>query len=74
MAGDGLMAAVGDVDGDGRPGLLIGAAGENDPQGAVWVIPGGTARPLHSSGVVFTTTGLGLSAEYGTLPGGDVLR
>jgi hypothetical protein len=74
-AGDsfGNTVGAGDVNRDGRPDLLIGAAGENDLQGAVWVVPGGTTRPLYSSGVMLTTTGLGLSAEYGTLLGGDML-
>lgn len=70
----GNTVGAGDVDGDGRPDLMIGAAGENDTQGAVWAIPGGTTRPLYSSGVMLTTAALGLPTQHdGTLLGGDML-
>ncbi|GAA2460167.1 hypothetical protein [Streptomyces macrosporus] len=74
-AGDffGNTVGAGDLDRDGRPELLVGAAGENDLQGAAWVIPGGTTRPLYSSGLMFTTSALGLPAQSGTRLGGDTL-
>lgn len=49
----------------------MGAAWENDA-GGVWVLPGGTNQPVHSSSVAFGTGHLGLPAVSGTLLGGGL--
>ncbi|WP_097868482.1 FG-GAP-like repeat-containing protein [Streptomyces sp. rh34] len=72
-AGDqfGATVSAGDLNRDGRPDLVVGAAWEND-QGAVWVLPGGASSPAYTSSASFGPAGLGLTAASGLLLGGDL--
>ncbi|MER6672238.1 VCBS repeat-containing protein [Streptomyces sp. NPDC000983] len=69
----GTTVSVGDVNKNGRPELFIGAAGENNDTGAVFVLPGGSARPTGTGARVYTGPSLGLSQTNGTLLGGNGL-
>ncbi|MFF0079876.1 FG-GAP-like repeat-containing protein [Streptomyces canus] len=71
-AGDyfGTTVSAGDVDKDGRPELFVGAAGENNTTGAVWVFPGGSTRPTATGSKMFTAGSVGLTQSSGTLLGG----
>ncbi|MFE2069088.1 FG-GAP-like repeat-containing protein [Streptomyces sp. NPDC059467] len=69
----GTTVSVGDVDKDGRPELFVGAAGENNSTGAVWVFPGGSTGPTAKGSRVITAKAVGLTQTYGTLLGGDGL-
>ncbi|WP_234542346.1 FG-GAP-like repeat-containing protein [Streptomyces shenzhenensis] len=69
----GTTVSVGDVDKDGRPELFVGAAGENNSTGAVWVFPGGATRPTATGSRVITPHAIGLTQGWGTLLGGDGL-
>ncbi|WP_328872663.1 FG-GAP-like repeat-containing protein [Streptomyces sp. NBC_00287] len=69
----GTTVAVGDVNKDGRPDLIISAAGENTYTGGVWVLPGGTSRPTASGSSVFTARSVGLTQPDSTLLGGNGL-
>ncbi|MFH9655009.1 hypothetical protein ACH4MT_29370 [Streptomyces anulatus] len=72
-AGDqfGATVSAGDLNRDGRPDLVVGAAWEND-EGAVWVLPGGASAPAYSSSASFGPAGLGLTRTSGMLLGGDL--
>ncbi|MFH9757869.1 hypothetical protein ACH4MJ_02835 [Streptomyces anulatus] len=72
-AGDqfGATVSAGDLNRDGRPDLVVGAAWENG-QGAVWVLPGGATAPAYSSSASFGPAGLGLPRAIGMLLGGDL--
>lgn len=72
-AGDqfGATVSAGDLNRDGRPDLVVGAAWEND-QGAVWVLPGGASAPAYASSASFGPAGLGLPWASGMLLGGDL--
>ncbi|MFJ6706000.1 MULTISPECIES: FG-GAP-like repeat-containing protein [unclassified Streptomyces] len=69
----GTTVSVGDIDKDGRPELFVGAAGENNSTGAVWVFPGGSTRPTATGSRVITPNAVGLTQQWGTLLGGDGL-
>ncbi|MGW6651782.1 integrin [Streptomyces sp. CB02130] len=71
-AGDrfGATVSAGDLNKNGRPDLVVGAAQENG-QGAVWVLPGGASGPLYTSSVSFGPGSLGLSKNDWLLLGGD---
>ncbi|MBK6044348.1 FG-GAP-like repeat-containing protein [Streptomyces sp. MBT55] len=71
-AGDrfGATVSVGDLNKNGRPDLVVGAAQENG-QGAVWVLPGGASGPLYTSSASFGPGSLGLSKNDWLLLGGD---
>ncbi|MGW7423383.1 VCBS repeat-containing protein [Streptomyces sp. NPDC054813] len=69
----GTTVSAGDVDNDGRPELFVGAAHENAGTGAVWVFPGGSARPTASGSRVITAHGVGLTQAADTLLGGNGL-
>ncbi|MET9964595.1 FG-GAP repeat protein [Streptomyces sp. NPDC006356] len=66
----GTTVSVGDVNKDGRPELLVGAEGENNMTGAVWVFPGGSARPTATGSRMFTASSVGLTQQSGTDLGG----
>ncbi|WP_240529851.1 FG-GAP-like repeat-containing protein [Streptomyces mangrovisoli] len=66
----GTTVAIGDVNGDGRPELLVSAASENDFTGAVWVFPGTTSGPTASGSRMFTASSVGLTQLSGTVLGG----
>ncbi|MEV5854584.1 FG-GAP-like repeat-containing protein [Streptomyces anulatus] len=67
----GATVSAGDLNRDGRPDLVVGAAWEND-EGAVWVLPGGASAPAYSSSASFGPAGLGLTRSSGMLLGGDL--
>ncbi|MGY5047441.1 VCBS repeat-containing protein [Streptomyces sp. 900105755] len=70
----GTTVSVGDIDRDGRPELFVGAAGENNSTGAVWVFPGGSTRPTASGSRVITAPAVGLTqTSFPTLLGGNGL-
>ncbi|CAM5454106.1 FG-GAP-like repeat-containing protein [Streptomyces griseorubiginosus] len=69
----GTTVSVGDVNKDGRPELFVGAVGENNFTGAVWVIPGGSTRPTATGSKLFTAASVGLTQSNGTLLGGNGL-
>jgi hypothetical protein len=66
----GTTVSAGDVNKDGRPELFVGASGENNATGAVWVFPGGSSRPTASGSKLFTASSVGLSQQFGTTLGG----
>ncbi|WP_406158997.1 VCBS repeat-containing protein [Streptomyces canus] len=69
----GTTVSVGDVNKDGRPELFVGAVGENNFTGAVWVFPGGSTRPTATGSKLFTAASVGLAQGNGTLLGGNGL-
>lgn len=69
----GTTVAVGDVNKDGRPELFVGASGENNSTGAVWVFPGGSTRPTATGSKLFTAASVGLTQQSNTMLGGDGL-
>ncbi|MFC5959531.1 FG-GAP repeat protein [Streptomyces pratens] len=69
----GTTVSAGDINKDGRPELFVGAAGENNSTGAVWVFPGGTSRPTATGSRLFTASSVGLTQDHGTLLGGNGL-
>ncbi|MFC9858060.1 MULTISPECIES: FG-GAP repeat protein [unclassified Streptomyces] len=66
----GCTVTAADLTRDARPELAVGACWE-DGRGAVWVLPGGAAKPVFTSSVSFGTAQLGLPSISGTLLGGD---
>ncbi|MEV5579901.1 FG-GAP repeat protein, partial [Streptomyces parvus] len=67
----GATVSAGDLNKDGRPDLVVGAAQENG-QGAVWVLPGGpSGLPLYTSSASFGPGSLGLSGGDWMYLGGD---
>ncbi|MEU5887902.1 FG-GAP repeat protein [Streptomyces sp. NPDC047461] len=66
----GTAVSAGDVNKDGKPELFVGASGENNATGAVWVFPGGSTRPTASGSKLFTASSVGLTQEFGTTLGG----
>jgi hypothetical protein len=75
-AGDffGTTVSAGDLNRDGRPELVVGAAGENGGNGAVFVLPGGSSRPTGTGSRVFTLESLGMAQAEGWLGGKGLLR
>ncbi|MFC9283732.1 FG-GAP repeat protein [Streptomyces collinus] len=69
----GTTVAVGDINKDGKPELLVSAAGENDFTGAVWVLPGGTNGPTAKGSSVITAPSVGFPQRDSTLLGGNGL-
>ncbi|MFC9030581.1 FG-GAP-like repeat-containing protein [Streptomyces arboris] len=67
----GGTVSAGDLNRDGRPELVVGAAWENG-SGGVWVLPGGASKPAYASAVSFGPGGLGLPNISGLLLGGDL--
>ncbi|MGP2438419.1 VCBS repeat-containing protein [Streptomyces sp. JW3] len=65
--------AAGDIDKDGKPELLVGAAGENNSTGAVWVLPGGAGGPTAKGSRMITAPSVGLTQQDSTLLGGNGL-
>ncbi|MFD7446907.1 FG-GAP repeat protein [Streptomyces sp. NPDC059909] len=68
--GFGLTLAVGDVKADGHPDLIIGAEGEDNYRGAVWVLPGTATRPLGTGSVELTAGKLGVVGTSSPWVGG----
>ncbi len=62
--------AAGDVNKDGRPELMVSAIGENNRQGAFWVLPGGTAGPTGTGSKMMLPSSLGLSQSDWVALGG----
>ncbi|MEV1081641.1 FG-GAP repeat protein [Streptomyces sp. NPDC050211] len=69
----GTTVSAGDVNKDGRPELFVGASGENDSTGAVFMLPGGSTHPTGTGSRVITGPAVGLKQQSGTLLGGDGL-
>ncbi|MGX1549449.1 FG-GAP repeat protein [Streptomyces adustus] len=70
----GTTVSVGDVNNDGRPELFVGASGENNFTGAVWVFPGGASGPTAKGSRVFNAASVDLTQKNGTLLGGNGLH
>ncbi|MER5297664.1 FG-GAP repeat protein, partial [Streptomyces pharetrae] len=70
----GTTLSAGDLNRDGRPELIIGAAGENGGNGAIFTLPGGTSRPTGTGSRVFTLETLGMAQADGWLGGKGLLR
>lgn len=66
----GSTVAVGDINKDGKPELLISAAEENFSTGAVWVLPGGTGGPTAKGSQVITAASVGFPQKENTRLGG----
>ncbi|KUO21251.1 FG-GAP-like repeat-containing protein [Streptomyces dysideae] len=69
----GTTVSAGDINKDGKPELFVGAAGENNFTGAVWVFPGGSSRPTTTNSRMLTANAVGLTQQNGTLLGGNGL-
>lgn len=69
----GTTVFAGDVNGDGKPELFVGAPGENNSTGAVWVLPGSATGPKAGGSHVFTAASVNLTQQNGTLLGGNGL-
>ncbi|MFJ3233655.1 VCBS repeat-containing protein [Streptomyces sp. NPDC086787] len=69
----GTTVAVGDLNKDGKPELLITAAGENSFTGAVWILPGGSNGPTAKRSHVLTAPSVGLPQKENTLLGSNGL-
>lgn len=69
----GATVSARDVNKDGRPELFVGAGGENNTTGAVWVLPGGTSRATATGSRLFTAPSAGLTQADSTLLGGNGL-
>lgn len=69
----GMTVSAGDVNKDGKPELFVGALGENNQTGAVWVFPGGSSRPTAPGSKLFTANSVGLTQQSSTLLGGNGL-
>jgi hypothetical protein len=72
-AGDtfGRQASLSDVTGDGRADLVIGAPGENDGGGAVWILRGSPAGITTTGATAFYSSALGVNGRNAGL--GEVL-
>nr|WP_308801013.1 FG-GAP-like repeat-containing protein [Streptomyces polyasparticus] len=66
----GTTVGAGDLNGDGRPELIVSARGENSYQGAVWVLPGGSSRPTGTGSRMFLPSTLGIKQSDPVLLGG----
>ncbi|MGP4010777.1 FG-GAP-like repeat-containing protein [Streptomyces sp. 4N124] len=69
----GTTVSAGDVNKDGKPELFVGASGENNSTGAVFMLPGGSTHPTGTGSRVITAPAIGLQQQSGTLLGGDGL-
>lgn len=66
----GTTVSAGDVNKDGKPELFVGASGENNFTGAVWVFPGGASGPIAKGSHVFNAASVNLTQKNGTELGG----
>ncbi|WP_199552599.1 FG-GAP-like repeat-containing protein [Streptomyces sp. N35] len=66
----GTTVGAGDLNGDGRPELIVTASGENGHQGAVWMLPGGSARPTGTGSKMFLPSALGIKQSDPVMLGG----
>jgi hypothetical protein len=74
------LAPAGDVNGDGWPDLLLGAAGSGDAPGRAWIVLGGVRRPERlvlrgvEGQIVELSSGSSGADRFGALiaPAGDV--
>ncbi|MEU6656180.1 FG-GAP-like repeat-containing protein [Streptomyces sp. NPDC046900] len=61
--GFGTTLAVGDLNRDGHPDVVVGAPGEDHYRGAVWVLPGTSTHPTGKGSVELTAAKLGVGGE-----------
>ncbi|WP_338058704.1 FG-GAP-like repeat-containing protein [Streptomyces mangrovisoli] len=69
----GTTVAIGDINGDGKPELLVSAGSENNSTGAVWVFPGTASGPTATGSRMFTAPSVGLTQTSRTALGGSGL-
>jgi hypothetical protein len=62
--GFGTTLALGDVNKDGHPDVIVGAEGEDRFHGAVWILPGTSTRPTGKGSVELTAGKLGVAGEF----------
>jgi hypothetical protein len=65
----GTTLAVGDVNKDNYPDLIVSAQGEDNYRGAVWVLRGTSTRPTGAGSVELTASKLGVSGYYAQIGG-----
>ncbi|MFE2541896.1 VCBS repeat-containing protein [Actinacidiphila glaucinigra] len=61
--GFGTTLALGDLNRDGHPELIVGARGEDRSNGAVWVLPGTSTRLTGKGSVELTAAKLGVAGD-----------
>nr|WP_280887718.1 FG-GAP repeat protein [Streptomyces sp. LBL] len=69
----GATVSAGDINKDGKPELFVGAPGENNHTGAVWMFPGAGSRPTATGSRLFTASSVGLTQHDSTYLGGNGL-
>ncbi|MFF0161498.1 FG-GAP repeat protein [Streptomyces sp. NPDC005263] len=69
----GGTVSAGDINKDGKPELFVGAPGENNYTGAVWVFPGAGSRPTATGSRLFSASSVGLTQRDSTYLGGNGL-
>lgn len=65
----GATLAVGDVNKDGHPDLIVGAEGEDNYRGAVWILRGTSTRPTGTGSVELIASKLGVGGDYPRIGG-----
>lgn len=66
----GTTVGAGDLNRDGKPELLVSAAGENTSEGAVWVLPGATSGPTGTGSKMLLPSTLGITQPSSVQLGG----
>lgn len=61
--GFGTTLALGDLNKDGHPDVIVGGEGEDRFRGAVWVLPGTSTRPTGKGSVELTAAKLGVAGD-----------
>jgi hypothetical protein len=66
----GTTVSTGDINGDGKPELLVSGVGEDNMTGAVWVFPGSASGPKAAGTHMITASAVNLKQGGGTYLGG----
>ncbi|WP_328707988.1 VCBS repeat-containing protein [Streptomyces mesophilus] len=66
----GTTVEAGDLNKDGRPELMVTGVGENNYQGAVWVLSGGATGPTGTGSKMMLPSALGISQSDAVALGG----
>jgi hypothetical protein len=66
----GTTVSAADINRDGEPELFISASGENSSLGAVWALPGTSARPTTTGARMILPSSVGLTQSTQVLLGG----